>query len=319
MSKRLIRVQSLLVKLESTEGTDSVPGTTNAIRPAGPLLLEIGAEVQNGREDVPTEVLGKLGPLPPGAKFARLSIPWQARGYGSAYSASNLPEADALFQIAALSQTVVTTGGSESVTYDLLTTGQKSASIYFYLDGKLHKILACRCDLGWSAAAGGPMVFTFSVSGIYVAATDTSLVAGTYQSTVPPLFRGTSSLAYNSVAVISRSYSGQLGNQLVARPNANAADALAGFHVTDRNPEASFDCEDPLIATADFEADWVAATARVLDCQVGSTQYNRVKINLDKFTPTPAPSYRNDSGIMVVGVAGKISIEGTQDCEIKFD
>lgn len=319
---RLVRVQSLLAKIETTEGSDISPATANAIRPAGPLALELGAEVQNLRSDTITEVLGKLGPLPPGAKWARLTIPVQVRGFGSAYSASNLPEVDVLLRICALSQTVVTTGGSESVTYELRTTGQESATIYFYEDGKLAKMLGCRGTLTVSAPAGQPLVFTFTVSGIYVARTDTSLVAGTYQSSTPALFRGASSLAYNSVSLIGRSYSADLGNQVASRLNANATDALAGFHVTDRNPTASFVCEDPLVATADFEGDWVAATARVLDILVAppaSPQYNRCKIHHDKFTPSPAPTFGDDNGMRLATVNGIVSVEGTEDFAIIFD
>ena len=319
MSKRLIRVQSLLVKIESTEGTDSTPVGANAVRPAGPLTLELGQEVQNFRQDVITELLSKLGPLPPAAKFARLSIPWQVRGSGSAYSASNLPEVDPLFRACAMSQTVVTTGGSESVTYELKTSTQESTTIYLYIDGKLHKMLGCRGTWSASAEAGQPAVVTFVMTGIYVAVTDTSLVAGTYQSTIPPLFRGASSLVYNAVSsLIVRRYGVDIANTVAARLNANATDALAGYHVTDRNPEASFVLEDPLVATATIEADAVAATQRVLDMQVGSTQYNRLKVHLDTFTPN-LPSFAQNNGFYEATVTGRIGNEGTEDLALVFD
>lgn len=321
MSKRLIRVQSLLVEIESTEGTDPTPATANAVRPAGPLTLELGAEVVNMRDDVITEVLSKLGPLPPAAKFARLTIPWHVRGFGSAYSASNLPEADALFRACAMSQTVVTTGGSESVTYELRSTGQESCAIYFYVDGKRHILLGCRGTWSANLEAGHPGVITFVVTGVYAnAASDQSLVAGTYQSTVPPLYRSSSvGLVYNSVsALIARRYGCDIGNTVTARLNANAADALAGFHVTDRNPEASFVVEDPLVATADFEGDWIAATQRVLDAQLGATQYNRCKFHHDRFTPNQ-PAYSQEAGLQLATVSGRIGNEGSEDVALVFD
>lgn len=320
MSKRLMRVQSLLAKVESTEGTDATPSGANAIRLAAPVSLEVGADAQNHREDAVTEALGHLGPIAPSAKTCAVTIRWRARGFGAAYSASNLPEADPLFQACALSQTVVTTGGSESVTYDVLSTGQKSCTIYIYEDGKLHKITAARGNMSVSAPAGQPAVFTFTMRGIYNAATDTSLVTGTYSgATAEPLFKGSSSLSYNSVtSLICRSYELDLGNSIAPRLSANATDGLAGFHVTNRASTARFVVEDPLVATTDFEADWAAATARALYVTVGSTQYNRVKVQCDKFTVT-GPTYGEDNGIIVATVPGIVSVEGTKKVSVLFD
>jgi hypothetical protein len=151
--------------------------------------------------------------------------------------------------------------------------------------------------------------------GIFEAGTDTAFSAGTYQTvTQPPLFRAANSLVYNAVSsLIVREFGCDLGNRVVARLNANAADALAGFHVVDRAMTARFVCEDPLVATANFETDWVAgvANARVLDAQVGTVQYNRIELHIDRFAPGPPPP-GDVEGFRVVTVEGVVSNEGTE-------
>lgn len=319
MSKRLMRVQGLWAKTEATEGTDPTPVATNAVRLAEPALLELGAEIENLQDDVVMEVLGKASPLSPAAKWAQLTVGWQIRGAGSAYSGSNLPEVDALLQACALSQTVVTTTTTESVTYELMTSSQKSATLYLMTDGKRSKMLGARGNLVIVKEAGQPGRINFTMRGIYDAVTDTAFATGTYGSTVPPLFKGASSLVYNAVSsLIARRFEARLGNVTTPRLNANAADALAGYHITDRTAEAEFTVEDPLVATAAFEADWAAGTSRVLDTQLGSTQYNRFKVHLDRFTPRP-PSFLNDNGLVLTRVAGRVGIEGTEDFSLIFD
>lgn len=319
MSKRLVRVQGFWAKIEGTEGTDSVPtNSANAIRVAGPLTLELGAEVENSRADAISETLGILQPLPPSAKYAELTIPWHVRGFGAAYSASNLPEADPLFQACGMSQTVVTTGGSETVTYAPLAATQKASSIYFYEDGVRHRMLGCRGDWTLAANAGQPGLFNFKVRGVYVAATDTAFSAGTYATVVPPRFTAASSLSYNSVStLVVRSFNAAIGNSVTARLSANATDGLAGYHISNRASSASFTCEAPLVATADFEADWAAATARVLDTVIGATQYNLMQIHVDKFTPTKI-AYADSDGYRLSTVSGTVSTEGTEVLSLIF-
>jgi hypothetical protein len=319
MSKRLERVQSLVAKIESSEGVDVSPGTGDAVRPAGSIGIQDGAEVANGRDDAISETIDRLGPLPLSAKWVELTIPVHLRGYGSAYSASNLPESDVLNRICGLSQTVVTTGGSESVTYELRSTGQESATLKWYADGMLHALLGCRGTVAFSAPAGDALMATYTVRGIYVLPTDTSLVAGTYDTTVPPLFKASSSLSFNGVtSLVVRNFEAALNGTIAPRLNANASDGLAGFHITQRDPTASFRCEAPLAATSDFRTLRDAATAVVLDVTVGATQYNRVKFHFDKFTPrTVERSY--DQGFQLDTVGGRVSVEGTEDFALIFD
>lgn len=322
MPGRLTRVESCLVKIETTEGVDSTPATGNAVRCAGPVGIEEGAEFQNPRDDTISETIDRLGPLAPAGKYVQLTIPVHLRGFGSAYSASNLPEVDALLRSCALSQTVVTTGGSESVTYDFRSTGQESCTIYLYHDGLLNKVLGCRGTVQFAGPAGQPLTATFTMRGLMQTVTDTGVVAGTYQATTPPLVRGASTLVYNAVAtLVCRSLGLDLGGTVSPRGSVNATDALAGYHITSRKTMANFVCEGPLVGTADLRGDRDAATARVLDYTVApasSPQYNRIKVHMDKFTPTQVGVADQDE-FEVNNVQGIVSIEGSEDCAIIFD
>jgi len=319
MSKRVVRIQSFLAKIEATEGTDPTLAATNAIRLAGPMQITDGAEFMNLREDAISEGLGPLSPLVPAGKFVELVFGVHLRGYGSAYSASNLPEVDALLRACGLSQTVVTTGGSESVTYELRDTGQESCYCKFYLDGMLRAVAGCRGTVALEAPAGQPMTARFTLRGIYVAPSDTSLLAGTYQSTVPPNFAAASALAINGVtSLIGRRFTTELGNTIAARANANGTDGLAGFHITRRVPKATVQVEAPLAATFNPRALRAAGTAMVLDITVGATQYNRVKTKMDKFTITEVAGAETD-GMLDDVITGVVSPEGTEDYAILYD
>jgi hypothetical protein len=56
----------------------------------------------------------------------------------------------------------------------------------------------------------------------------------------------------------------------------------------------------------------------VLDTQLGTVQYNRFKVHLDKFTPR-APRFSNENGLQMVTVPGRVGIEGSEDFALIFD
>lgn len=132
-------------------------------------------------------------------------------------------------------------------------------------------------------------------------------------------FAAASALSINGVtSLIGRRFTTELGNTIAARPNANATDGLAGFHITRRAPKATVQVEAPLVATFDPRALRAAATAMVLDTTVGATQYNRIKTHMDKFTITEVGHAETD-GLLDDVITGVVSPEGTEDYAIIYD
>jgi len=318
MSKRLVRRQGVLVKIESSDGADASPGATDAVRMAGPGTLTIGAEIENARASVITQSLDLLAPLAPSAKFGELAFDVELRGAGSAYAAGVKPELDAILRAAGTSATLVTTPSSESWTYDTASASLETVSAYFQLDGKQWKLLGARANVAFSARAGAVGMARVTLRGILTIATDTALVSGTFQTTVPPTFKG-ATYSYNAVTtLIVREFGCDLGNAISARPSAVAADALAGYMITSRASSASLTCEDPLVATANFESDWSAGTSRVVAIAYGATQYNRAKFDFDRFTVTGI-SFGDDSGLATATINGVVSSEGTNRFRVRYD
>lgn len=63
----------------------------------------------------------------------------------------------------------------------------KSGTIYYYLDGQLYKLLGARGTLQAEFAADGYATITFQMTGLYSAATDTSIITVTsWEDHMPP-------------------------------------------------------------------------------------------------------------------------------------
>jgi hypothetical protein len=317
MAARIVRRQALLVKVETTEGTDIVPATTDAVRMAGDGQLELGAEVMNDRSAVISGLLDKLGPLAPAARFFKMSFPVHLRGPGVTMDATHLPELDAILQAAGMSSTL----SSATYVYDTASTGLKSVSCYFYLDGKLWKGLGCHAEVGVSITAAGPGVVNVMLQGILVQATDTSFATAVYAATAVPPVGKAMTISYNSVTtLVTREFGCSLGNVLAPRLNASATDGLAGYAIVDRASKWNLKVEDPLVALADFETDFGAgvANARALSVILGSIANNIMTFTIDKATVAQPPRFSSDRGISVVEINGDISMEGTNRLKLVF-
>src|SRR5262245_31490976 len=118
-----INIATLLLKEETTFGTEATPSAST-----DGMLLAMAGNTPNWMPDE-VEFDGNLGDnsaglqgfeyAPPAGRTVSINAPMYFRGYGSAYSASNVPPNGFHVGMKACGYgvTVVTTGGSESITY----------------------------------------------------------------------------------------------------------------------------------------------------------------------------------------------------------
>ena len=314
----LVKREVILAKIESAYGTDPTPtGTDNAILVENPSWAHEGLRMID-RPAVRGGSLGKLRKIY-GGSLKQVSFACEMKGAGSAYSSSVRSEIDVLLRASALAATVVTTGGSESVTYKPASSSHESITIYYYQDGTLHEMNGCRGTVSFSFEAGNKCMANFSFTGHEVTPVDAALPTPTFDSTVPPPFLSASFAIAGYSAVIS-SLKFDMGNKLITPPNANASDGYGEIRIVDRDITGSFDPEHVTVATHDFIGRFKSGTTGALATgNIGSTQYNRFSISMPVVYYTDiAPGERD--GIRTLDVPfGAIESSGDDEVSIIFN
>ena len=133
---RKFKIKGLAAKIEATYGVDSVPtAALNAIETVEASIQPLVAETvehdidRPGGGNNPTELVGKHIIINAKVAFA---------GSGTA---GDVPAYDVLLRACGLA--VVPNPGTD-VRYTRITTGEESATLYFWMDGALHQALGAR-------------------------------------------------------------------------------------------------------------------------------------------------------------------------------
>ena len=294
----------LLSKIESTYGTDSTPGGTDAVRVEN---LQINPAASARMHERPA-IRGTLGTLKHvyGGSLGEITFDVPVAGSGTAGTA---PEFDSLLRACAMGSTIV---AGTSVTYSPVSSGFESTTIKFYEDGTLYALTGAVGNVSLNAEAGKFGVLSFTMTGHIAAVSDASLVSGTFDTAVPPVFLG-ASFAIDSYAAVISAFSFDLQNTIAMPPSVNSADGFAAIRVTGRDVVTSFDPEKVTVATEAFEANWRSGAAMALATgTIGGTAGNRWSVSM------PAVSYRELSkgdrdGIVVYELSGGAAEDSGDD------
>lgn len=156
---RYSRKAAILAKTETTYGTDSTPtGAANAILVSNVNATPINAT--NVSRDLIRTYFGASEELV-GTKVVELSFDVEVAGSGALGTA---PKWGALIKACGFAEAVT---ASTRVDYTPITDSIGSATIYFYDDGALHKLLGARGTFDMNAEVGNRPVFSFSFTGLY--------------------------------------------------------------------------------------------------------------------------------------------------------
>jgi hypothetical protein len=327
------RVYAITAKIEAVSGVDAAPVGANGVRTAGVPTLKLGYLEQGSRQDMQSGVLGTVDRAEPSGRYGEIEVVLEVKGAGAAYAAGVRPECDPFMRAAGFSATVDATGGAEKVTYTSLDEGMETMTLYCYTGRKLIKLIGCVATLKGGAEANKRAFLTFGIKGrVATDPTESALPAGlAFSSVNPPLFKG----AYASVGAWDTASGNPLVLRKVAfdtqtadtdRPSAGAADGHAGYVITDRIVRQTMDVEvvplgsfDPYAMSKAVPGALPAATS----WQVGTAQYNRMKVATGRWA-LEAPTGPSDAnGIATWGLAGNI-VQGTaavtnREINITFD
>jgi hypothetical protein len=300
MASYPIRLDGLLAKIETEYGTDPTPtDAANGIRLSQRIWsgMRITHAYQNRRAEAASGTLIRVAPAPMTGRIAELEINIEIPGYGAAYSAANLPPAHPLFRACGLTQAVVTTGGSESVTYTRADTGHESCTVWAYAAANLYKITGCRGNFRWLLTPGGLLVGQFTMRGLMaVAPAATALPTVTYSAQVPPPAIACA-IAIGGVTTLTvQSCEFSTGATVVQVPGANATYGIAGFEISRFDPTFRANVKTIALGTYDPYAAAQAVTATTISVTHGSTQYKRLKLTVTSAGYLLDPEHEDQEG-----------------------
>jgi hypothetical protein len=288
----LTRKRLILVKKETTYGTDSTPAGTDALLVRNLDITPIEADLVS--RDLIRPYLGNSPSL---LANSRVSITFQVELAGSG-TAGTAPRFGSILQACGMSETIVAT---TSVTYAPVSASFSSATIYFNNDGILHKATGCRGTFTMNAAVGEIPTLDFTMTGVYNAPTDTAAPTVTYSNQASPLvFKqgNTSSFQFFSYAGCLQSVSFDIANSTVYRELVGCTKEVL---ITDRKPSGTVMIEAVALATKDYFNIAQTETTGNLTFLHGTTAGNRVTFTVSQ-ADISNPSYGDQDGIQMLNI-----------------
>jgi hypothetical protein len=285
------RRKAILLKNEATPGTDSVPvAGTDALLVNNfsfrPLVL------QYDDRDYAVPYFGNKGRLVAG-QYGMCSFEIEIAGAGGAVDA--VAKWGPAMKSCGMSQTV---NAATNVVYAPITTGEVFSTIYFYLDGRLHKLVFAHGSVEMRLTAGRKPVFAFEFIGLHVTPADAAMIAPTLSGFTKPLVvnnANTTPFTVHAFAGKIRELTLSLGNANVYRnlPNSEA------IRFVDRIARGSVRLEDELVATKDWWTSIKNGTLGALAVTQGTVLGNRVAISAPNVQLTE-PELDEEDGIAMI-------------------
>lgn len=290
---QLTRRRTILAKIESNYGTDPTPtGSSNAI-----LVRNLNITPQNSEivsRDLIRPYLGNSEQLQ-ASTHVTLDFEVEMAGSGTAGTA---PAYGPLLRACGLSETTVE---STSVTYAPISASFESVTIYFNVDGTLHKITGARGNVELNINARQIPVYKFSFTGLYNAPTATSLPSVTYTPFQTPLVANndnTTGFSFYSYSGVLESLAVNVGNEINYRTLIGSESVIQ----TNRATSGTVQIEAPAIGTKDFFAAALTdGTLGALDITHGTASGNKVQITSSRID-IANPSYADNNGINMLSI-----------------
>ena len=287
----LTRKRTILAKLETTYGTDPTPtGSANAILVRNLSITPLNAE--NVSRDLVRPYLGASEQL---IASAYVGVEFEVEMAGSG-TAGTAPAYGPLLQACGMTET----DGASDVTYTPKSASFASVTMYYNVDGVLHKVTGARGNVELIINARQIPVFKFTFTGLYNAPTDASAPSVTYTAFQTPLAANsdnTTDFELFSFGAALESLNINFNNAVQYRSLIGAEDVL----LTDRQVNGQVVFEAPTIASKDFFSLALGGTLGNLDITHGTAAGNMVQI-VSSRVDVSNPTYQDQNGIHMLQV-----------------
>jgi len=311
----LSRNEIILVKTESTYGSDSSPAGTDAVAVTN-LIQANPAEAARfaERNVIRGGSIGKMSALFGGSLFG-LQFDVEVKGAGSLGVA---PEWGALLRACGFAENIVAV---TSVTYAPTSTfgANSSVTIYYWQDGVRYRLTGCRGNVAFKGTVGEVMTLSFTMVGKKTAGdpADIALPTPTLDDTTPPVFMAASFLTLDAYAPVFTELTFDMGNQVTPGANANASNGYGEVRISERDVRGTIDPEMTLVATQDWIDDWEQGTLQNLTAVLGSAGGNRVTVNMPRVRYIE-PSFDDRDGIRTISLGFKAQESASLNDELSI-
>ncbi len=301
----LTRKTVVLAKIEAAYGVDPVPAA------AADAIAVRDLKIGPAGETVERNVLrGTLSPVRflRGAKSIEVSFKTEMKGTGARGALPAWGWEGVLLRACGMSETV--TEGLD-ILYAPVSADFGSCTLYVYRDRLFHKVTGCRGSFRISAEVGRPCLVEWKFKGFYQSPADASAASPVFGSLLPPMATG-AALTIGGLSPVAQKIELDINNLIAVRKSITARDGIAGFEITGRKPQGSFDPEAVAVSSHPFWSNWENAEPLALSLQVGTAGGNSFRID------APALQYREISdsdrdGITVYQVPFSLAMAGGDD------
>lgn len=238
-----MRKALLAVKKETTYGTDPTPAGTNAYLVRNLSITPLANN--SASRDLVRPYFGNFENI---ALDTHVECQFEIELQSSGTKGTAPAFGDALLACGMAATTVVST----SVTYTPVSSSFDSVTIYYNMDGVLHKLTGARGSVSLSVARGSIPTLSFSFQGLYSTPTDTSALTPNFTAWKAPLgpnVTNTPTFALHGVSSPMESLSIDIANNLIFRSLPGGTEQVL---ITDRKPTGSVSFEATTVATKDW-------------------------------------------------------------------
>lgn len=307
----LTRKRLILIKEETTYGTDSSPAAANAVLVKDLSIVPQQSDVVS--RDLIRPYLGASEQL---LSNTRVECTFSVELAGSG-TAGTAPRYGAALKACGFSETIV---ANTSVTYDPVSASFSSVTIHYNIDGVRHKVTGARGTFTITANVGEIPTIDFTMTGIYVAPDDSAQPSVTYAAQATPLiFKQGNTTALNVMGLTTAklsNYSLDMGNEIVYRELVGGSGEVL---LTNRNVSGNVTIEAVALATKDYFATALANTLGIIEFTHGTAAGNKVKVDSAKADIADV-SYGDLDGIAMLEIpfTAVPSTSGNDELEIQY-
>jgi hypothetical protein len=285
-----MRKALLAVKKETTYGTDPTPAGTNAYLVRNLSITPLANN--SASRDLVRPYFGNFENI---ALDTHVECQFEVELQSSGTKGTAPAFGDALLACGFAATTVATT----SVTYTPVSSNFDAVTIYFNMDGVLHKMTGSRGTVSLSVARGAIPTLSFSFQGLYSTPTDTAALTPTFTAFKTPLgpnVGNTPTFTLHGASSPMESLSIDLANSLVFRSLPGGSEQVL---LTDRKPTGSVSFEATTVAVKDW---WTISKNNTLGAMQlihGTADGFKVEINAPK-VQLDGLSYSDSDGIAML-------------------
>jgi hypothetical protein len=280
MEKRMLtRKTVVLAKIEASYGVDPVPSPSAGAIPVRDL------QIRPAGEAVERNVLrGTLSPVHflRGIKSVEVSFKTEMRGTGTRGALPARGWEGVLFRACAMSETV---NAGADIVYAPVSADFGSCTLYVYRDRLFHKVTGCRGSFRISVEVGRPALAEWKFKGLYQSPVDAAPSSPVFGDVLPPVASG-AAVTIGGFGPVAEKIEVDINNLIAERKSLIAQGGIAGFEITGRKPQGSFDPEAVAVSSHPFWSNWESAAPLALSLEVGTSDGNRFRIE------APALQYR---------------------------